>query len=391
MHGRNGVTVKRKAIYLVDDDLTNLTVGIDAIEEYYDVLTLSSGELLLQMLEKNIPDLILLDVEMPGMNGYDVLARLKGDPRTANIPVIFLTAMSDGSSELKGLSLGAVDYITKPFSAPLLLKRIEMHLLVESQRRMLETQTRMLEAQTRTLETQTHELRLQKLELTRFNTNLLEMVKDKTKTVVELQDALLSTMAQLVECRDDITGGHIDRTRGYLAVLLDVMQKRCIYMDEVSKWDINLVLQSAQLHDVGKIAVKDGILNKPGKLTADEFNEIKEHAAFGGTVIEKIKEGTSEQAFLEYAKIFAVSHHEKWDGSGYPNGLKGQEIPLLGRLMAIADVYDALRSERPYKNAYSHEDSVSIIHAGSGSHFDPLLVELFLSVADEFAAIAGAL
>jgi len=376
------VDTGRKAIYLVDDDLTNLTVGIDAIEEQYDVLTLSSGELLLGMLEKNVPDLILLDIEMPGMNGYDVMARLKEDPRTANIPVIFLTAMNDGGSELKGLSQGAVDYITKPFSEPLLLKRVEMHLLMESQKRMLEEQTQKLEAQT-------HELRLQKLELTRLNSNLMEMVEDKTKTVVELQDALLSTMAQLVECRDDLTGKHIERTRRYLGVLLDGMQKQGVYAEEVSKWDINLVLQSAQLHDVGKIAVKDGILNKPGTLTDEEYEEIKRHTAFGLTVIEKIKESTSEQAFLEYAKVFAVSHHEKWDGSGYPGGLKGQNIPLLGRLMAIADVYDALRSERPYKNAYPHDESVSIIQAGSGTHFDPVLVGLFLSVAGEFAAIAG--
>ncbi|MCL2219975.1 MAG: response regulator [Chitinispirillia bacterium] len=374
----------RKAIYLVDDDLTNLTVGIDAIEEYYDVLTLSSGELLLQMLEKNIPDLILLDVEMPGMDGYEALAAMKANPLTAGIPVIFLTAKSDGTSELKGLTLGAVDYITKPFSEPLLLKRVEMHLLMESQRRTLEDQTRKLEAQT-------HELRLQKLELTRLNTNLQEIVEDKTRTVVELQDALLKTMAQLVECRDDITGGHIERTRRYLGVLLDALQRSGVYAEEVSAWDIKLVLQSAQLHDIGKIVVKDGILNKPDRLTDAEFEEIKGHAAFGGTVIEKIKESTSEQAFLEYAKIFAVTHHEKWDGSGYPAGLKGNEIPLLGRLMAIADVYDALRSARPYKEAYPHEESVSIISAGSGTHFDPALVGLFLSVADEFAAIAGEL
>jgi len=184
---------------MVDDDITNLTVGIGALEEQYDVITLSSGMLLLQMLGKNLPDLILLDVEMPGMNGYEVMAYIKGNPNTASIPVIFLTAMNDGINELMGLSLGAVDYVTKPFSEPLLLKRIEMHLLMVAQRRMLEEQT--------------HELLLQKLELTRLNSNLQDMVDIKTKTVVELQDALLKTMAQLVECRDDITGGHIERTQ----------------------------------------------------------------------------------------------------------------------------------------------------------------------------------
>jgi putative two-component system response regulator len=360
---------RRKTVFLVDDDPTNLTVGIDALEEFYDVLTLSSGELLLGMLGKSIPDLILLDVNMPGMDGYQTIRHIKGSPAMAAVPVIFLTAKSDGGSELEGLSLGAVDYIAKPFSAPLLLKRIEMHLLIEEQKRMLEAQTR---------------------ELVAFNNNLQEMVNAKIKTVVELQDTLLMAMAELVECRDDVTGGHIERTRSYLGVLLDAMLKNGLYAAEASTWNIKLVLQSAQLHDIGKIAVRDGILNKLGKLTSEEFEEIKKHAAFGGAVIDKIIKNTNEQAFLEYAKVFAVAHHEKWDGSGYPNGLRGEAIPLLGRLMAIADVYDALRSVRPYKGAYSHEDAVRIIWDGRGTQFDPSLADLFLCVAGEFAAIADA-
>jgi putative two-component system response regulator len=365
---------KRKAVFLVDDDLTNLTVGIEALEEHYDVITLSSGELLLRALEKNIPDLILLDINMPGMDGYDTIRAMKANPRTAGVPVIFLTAKSDGGSELEGLSLGAVDYISKPFSEPLLLKRIEMHLLVEAQRRVLESQAR--------------EVTLLNEELMRFNTNLQEMVDAKVKTVVELQDALLQAMAELVECRDDNTGGHIARTQGYLSVLLDAVTRSGIAPEETSTWDIRLILKSAQLHDVGKIAIRDDILNKLGKLTDMEFEEIKKHAAFGGAVIDKIKESTSEQAFLEYAKIFAVMHHERWDGSGYPNGLKGEEIPLLGRLMAIADVYDALRSDRPYKKAFTHEESVKIIMDGKGTHFDPSLTDLFMCIADEFDRIS---
>ena len=364
---------KRKAVFLVDDDLTNLTVGIEALEEYYDVITLSSGGLLLRTLEKNIPDLILLDVDMPGMNGYDTIRAIKSNPRTAGVPVVFLTAKSDGGSELEGLSLGAVDYISKPFSEPLLLKRIEMHLLVEAQRRALEAQAR--------------KVTLLNQELTRFNANLQEMVDAKVKTVVELQDALLQAMAELVECSDDNTGGHIGRTQGYLSVLLDAVTRSGIAPLETSTWDVRLILKSAQLHDVGKIAIRDNVLNKIGKLTDLEFEEIKKHAAFGGAVIDRIKESTSEQAFLEYAKIFAVMHHERWDGSGYPNGLKGEEIPLLGRLMAIADVYDALRSERPYKRAYTHDESVRVIAESGGTHFDPILVTLFLSVADEFDRI----
>jgi len=367
---------KRKAIFLVDDDLTNLTVGIEALEERYDVITLSSGELLLRALEKNIPDLILLDVNMPGMDGYDTIRAIKANPRTAGTPVIFLTAKSDRGSELEGLSLGAVDYISKPFSEPLLLKRIEMHLLVEAQRRVLEAQAR--------------EVTLLNQELMRFNTNLQEMVDAKVKTVVELQDALLQAMAELVECRDDNTGGHIGRTQGYLSVLLDAVMSSGISPEETFKWDVRLILKSAQLHDVGKIAIRDDILNKLGKLTDMEFEEIKKHAAFGGSIIEKIKKSTTEQAFLEYAKIFAVMHHERWDGSGYPNGLKGEEIPILGRLMAIADVYDALRSDRPYKKAFTHEKSVEIIMEGRGTHFDPMLTDLFLSVADKFNIISQA-
>ncbi|MDR0330698.1 MAG: response regulator [Chitinispirillales bacterium] len=367
----------RKAIFLVDDDLTNLTVGIDALEERYDVLTLSSGSLLLKMLEKNVPDLILLDIDMPGMDGYEAMRVMKSNPAFAHIPVIFLTAKSDGGSELEGLSLGAVDYIAKPFSEALLLKRIEMHLLLESQRRILESQTQ--------------ELTAQKMELIRFNNDLQGMVDAKIKTVLELQDTLLMAMAELVECRDDVTGGHIERTRSYLGALLDAMIKCGLYAEEVSKWDIKLVLQSAQLHDVGKIAVKDGILNKLGKLSYAEFEEIKKHASFGGALIEKIIQNTSEQTFLEYAKVFAVTHHERWDGSGYPSGLRGEEIPLLGRLMAVADVYDALRSDRPYKMAYSHEEAVKVILEGRGAHFDPRLVDLFMSISGEFAGIADAL
>jgi len=170
--------------------------------------------------------------------------------------------------------------------------------------------------------------------------------------------------------------------------MLNAMQSQGIYEKEVSSWDIALVLQSSQLHDVGKIAITDNILKKPGKLTDDEFEQIKNHTVFGSKIINKIKESTTEHAFLEYAKIFAIAHHEKWDGSGYPNGLKEEEIPLLGRIMAIVDVYDALISERPYKKAFPHEEAVSIISASKKTHFDPVLVDVFLSISDDFEKIA---
>jgi putative two-component system response regulator len=350
----------RKKIMLVDDDITNLTVGKNALIEKYDVFTIPSGEKLFNLLEKVIPDLILLDVDMPEMNGYDVIRGLKKQEKTSAIPVIFLTAQTDDGSELQGLSLGAIDYIAKPFSPLLLLKRIEVHLLVESQQR----------------------------ELKDYNTNLQNMVREKTREVVSLQNAILRTVAELVESRDAITGSHIERTERYLKILVEALKGDRRRQEEIAHWDTDILFRSAQLHDVGKIAIKDDILFKPEKLSDEEFEEMKKHTTFGVQVIEKIGESTSERIFLEHAKIFAGTHHEKWDGSGYPKGLKGEEIPLQGRLMAIVDVYDALLSERPYKKAFTHDEAVAIISGNSGIHFDPELVDLFLSVSDKFASIA---
>jgi len=354
---------KRRKIILVDDNITNLNIGRNVLIDVYDVFTVPSGEKLLKILEKIIPDLILLDIEMPEMNGYETIKILKSNEETAHIPVIFLTAKGDAGSEFEGLSLGAIDYISKPFSPPLLLKRIEVHLLVESQKK----------------------------ELKNYNDNLQEMVKEKTRTVIELQNAVLKTFAEMVEFRDDITGSHIERTQMYLKIMIDGLLQDNYYKEEVSSWDLDFLIQSAQLHDVGKIAIKDSILKKTGKLTVDEFNEMKNHTTFGVTVIKKIKENTSENSFLKHAEIFAGSHHEKWDGTGYPLGLKGNDIPLQGRLMAIVDVYDVLTNERPYKKALSHEESVKIIKEESGKHFDPRLVKIFLAYEKEFLETAQSL
>jgi putative two-component system response regulator len=357
---------KRKLIIIVDDDITNLTIARNALADHYAVLTAPSGRKLFELMEKVTPDLILLDVNMPEMNGHEVLKRLKSQKETGTIPIIFLTAKSGGDDELEGLSLGAVDYIIKPSSPPLLCKRIELHLLVESQKREL--------------------LRLNG-DLQELNDNLKEIVDIKTRSVLELQNALLHTMAELVEYRDDITGGHIDRMRHYLEVLLGALNESGLYHDEVTSWNMELVLLSAQLHDLGKIAIRDDILLKPGKLTDEEFEQIKEHPVIGEQIIEKVRTNTSDQDFLEYAKTFASAHHEKWDGSGYPRGLAGDNIPLMGRVMAVVDVYDALVSERPYKAAFSHADAVDIIKKSSGSHFDPELVNLFLLCEKEFERV----
>jgi putative two-component system response regulator len=350
---------------LVDDNPANLRAGKNVLSEKYLVLTAPSAAKMFSLFETVRPDLILLDIEMPQMNGYETIKVLKSKPETKDIPVIFLTGKTDSDNELEGLSLGAIDYITKPFVPPLLLKRIEVHLLVESQK---------------------HTLKAQQKELKNFNDNLQKMVEAKTATVLELQNAILKTMSELVECRDNVTGGHIERTQRGVSILLNALKDDSPYSGETADWDIDLLLQSSQLHDVGKIAISDTILNKPGKLTPEEFEEMKKHAAFGVQVIEKIEASTRENDFLKYAKIFAGTHHEKWDGAGYPNGLRGEAIPLPGRIMAVADVYDALTSERPYKKAFTHEEALEIMEKGRGTQFDPVLVDIFVKVEGQFKA-----
>jgi putative two-component system response regulator len=356
---------EKKLVILVDDNPANLRIGKTVLSEKYTVATAPSAAKLFSLLENNNPVVILLDIDMPEMNGYEAIKILKSKPEIKTIPVIFLTAKTESDDELAGLSLGAVDYITKPFQPPLLLKRIEMHLRLEEQQKKLEKQA---------------------AELKYFNDNLQRMVEAKTENVLSLQNALLKIMAEMVEYRDDITGGHIERTQRGLKLILEEMERSNVYREEAADWDVELLLQSCQLHDVGKIHIPDNILKKPGKLDNDEFNVMKNHTLIGEQIIGKIEDLAKESDFVKYAKIFAASHHEKWDGSGYPRGLKGNEIPLLGRIMAIADVYDALVSDRPYKKAYTHEEAVQIIIQGSGTQFDPTLVEVFSRTADQFKA-----
>jgi putative two-component system response regulator len=315
------------------------------------------------LLELERPALILLDINMPVMNGIEAIKILKKKPWTRDIPVIFLTFRNDLDSEIEGLSLGAVDYIRKPFEPHLLHKRVEIHLTMEIQKQLLERQ---------------------KQELQFFNENLQRMVKEEAGKVIELQGTILNTLADVVESRDDNTGGHIWRTQRWIEILVTALRDTGVYSDAIADWDIRLLMQSSQLHDAGKISISDSILLKPDKLTHEEFEVMKRHTEFGVRIIERIGENTSENSFLVHAKIFAGTHHEKWDGSGYPNGLSGESIPLQGRLMAIADVYDALVSERPYKKAFPHEEAVRIIMDGSGTHFDPALAGVFLDVEKKF-------
>ena len=358
---------ERKTIIMVDDNMVNLNLGRNMLKTFYDVIPASSAAQFFSILETLIPNLVLLDIEMPEMDGFETLKKMKADPRFTGIPVIFLTAKDDVSSELEGFSLGAMDYISKPFSAPLLLKRIANQLLIVQQKK---------------------DLMASQAALKDYADNLEIKIHDKTREVINLQNAVLSTVADLVEFRDELTGGHIARTQLYLQTLTEELIREGIYLDEVAGWDMEFFLASAQLHDVGKIAITDLILNKPGKLTAEEFEIMKDHVTFGIDAIEKIMKLTSEHAFLRHALLIAGTHHEKWDGTGYPVGLKGTDIPLEGRLMAIADVYDALIAIRPYKTAFTHEEACNMIIGGSGTHFDPILINVFRRVSGIFEKIS---
>jgi len=341
-------------IFLVDDNPVYLNSGKSALQNIYTVVTIPSADKLLLAVKKTLPDLILLDVEMPGMSGYDVIKELKADPLTAEIPVIFLTGKVEPEDEFMGLSLGAVDYITKPFAPPLLQKRVELHLLLQQQKNALRE----------------------------FNENLKKMVDERTNEIVRLQNAVIVWTAEMVEFRDEETGQHVERVQKYLEILLGEMKKKGLYEKQASSWDIDAFLKSASLHDVGKIKIRDDILLKKGRLTEDEFDIMKHHAIYGKMLIDSLQSKVPNQAFLNYAKTLAYSHHERWDGNGYPEHLKGSDIPLQARMMALADVYDALVSDRPYKNAFSHEQAMKIISDGRGTQFDPDLADMFISLSE---------
>ncbi len=349
----------RAKIMLVDDNVANLTAGRQLLKPFYDVYTASSAAQMFTILEAVPPDLILLDVDMPQIDGHEAMRRLKKTRRFAAIPVMFLTAMNDDASELKGFDLGAVDYISKPFSPQRLLKRIENQLLILRQQSIIR-----------------HHV-----------DNLEELVRQKTGEAFALQNALLDAIADLAAFRGAFTGGRNARAPLYLKALLDEMAEDSLYAEEISLWDMNFLFPSAQLHDVGMIAMPDSILKKAGGLTPQEFEIMKTHVATGVKVVENIMAKLPGSAFMIHVLRLVGAHHEKWDGSGYPAGLQCEDIPLEGRVMAFADVYDALTSWRPYRKPYSHGEAVKIIRAGAGSHFDPSLMEVFLRVEGEFRHI----
>jgi putative two-component system response regulator len=330
-----------KTIFVVDDNRTNLLTAKNALEGLYRVFTMSSAMKMFALLEKTIPDLVLLDIEMPEMDGFETLLYLKSSSLHKDIPVIFLTSFTDDAIEARGFELGVVDFISKPFSVPVLLNRIKTHLDID------------------------------------------ELIRERTAQVRHLQDSIVTVLADVVEERDKETGGHNDRTAMYVSILIKAMEKRMVYIDEICGWDKEMVPTSARLHDLGKIHILDTILNKPGKLDSAEYEKMKLHSLEGAQIIDRMIEQTGEVVFLHNAKLAAEYHHERWDGTGYPHGLKGTEIPLVGRIMAIVDVYDALVSKRPYKEALTNKDAVDIITMNAGKHFDPKIVEVFLEVNDQ--------
>ena len=342
----------KKTVFVVDDNDTNLSMAKQVLKDQYRVMTLPSASKMFSLFEKITPDLILLDIEMPEMDGFEALEQLKGNEALTGIPVIFVTGMTDAAVEVRGFQQGAIDFITKPFSAPVLLNRIKTHLNID--------------------------------ELIRERTLQLQQ---KTEQLERLQDGIVYVLAGMVENRDQCTGGHVDRTTMYIKILIEEMIARDLHTDLFNDNDLELLISSARLHDIGKISISDVILNKPAKLTDNEFTIMKTHTAEGERIIDQIVSSAEEVVFLRNAKLFAGYHHEHWDGKGYHRGLKGEEIPLQGRLMAVADVYDALVSERPYKKAFSTEEAVKIIIESSGRLFDPEIVEVFCSVKDKFEAV----
>ncbi|MCL1955927.1 MAG: response regulator [Fibromonadales bacterium] len=341
-----------KTIFVVDDSDTCLSKVEEVLESQYRVMTLPSASKMFTMLEKMMPDLILLDISMPEMDGYTALRLLKNNSETADIPVIFLTGQVDALVEARSFDLGVVDFIVKPFSDIVLLNRVKMHIDIDG--------------------------------VIRERTEHLEQ---KNKQMESLYDNIVSILADVVESRDHSTGGHIERTTIQTKILIDAMLERDVYADEIKGWNSELVASSARLHDIGKIAIPDSILNKPDKLNAEEFEIMKNHVTAGEQIIDKIISKTNEETFWNKAKIFASYHHERWDGKGYPRRLKGLDIPLLGRILAIVDVYDALISERVYKKAFDHYKAVEIIKSESGKQFDPKIVEVFCDVHERFMKV----
>jgi putative two-component system response regulator len=357
----------RPTILIVDDTPDNIMLLSRLLKDRYNTKVANNGSLALQIAQATPGlDLILLDVMMPGLDGYETCRQLKANPVTADIPVIFLTAKSQAEDEAMGLALGAVDYIAKPVSPPILFARVATQLTLLDARRQLKE----------------------------HNENLEKLVQDRTAQLALMQEAIIMAMASLADRRDNAVvpagDNHIRRTQHYVRALAQHLQGHPRFAAELSDENIELLYRSAPLHDIGKVGIPDRILQKPGLLDREEFEVMKLHAVYGRDTImlvEKHIGGTN--GFLMFAREIAHSHQEKWDGSGYPERLAGDRIPLSARLMAVADVYDALISRRVYKPAFTHQQALDVMRKGRGTHFDPDVLDAFFEIEDRFAAIAA--
>jgi len=349
--------MKKPLVFIVDDVPENIQIAISQLKELdCDFAYATTGEQALERIAATKPQLILMDVMMPGISGFQTVEALSQNRATRSIPVIFLTARAESDDVVRGFSLGGVDYVTKPFKGVELRSRVRNH-----------------------------------LELHAYRTSLEQLVEDRTREADLLKDVVIEAMGGLAEYRDPETGGHIRRTREYVTLLAETLVQQGHFLDQLTDDYIKLLGKSAPLHDIGKVAIRDSILLKPGKLTPEEFDEMKEHTLFGEKVIANLEHMAGQPtSFLHCAKDIAGSHHEKYDGKGYPRGLSGEDIPLAGRIMAVADVYDALISKRVYKSSMTHDEAMGIMLEGKGTHFDPVLIDVFVSVELQFREIAAA-
>ena len=354
----------KATILVVDDTPDNLSLMSGLLKDAYKVKVANGGEKAIKIaLSDSPPDLILLDIMMPEIDGYEVCKRLKAEVWTRDIPIIFLTAKSEIEDEAYGLELGASDYITKPISPPIVLARVKTHLAIKRVQDFLRDQNQFLDSE----------------------------VQKRVAEVMAIQDVTIHAMASLAETRDNETGNHIRRTQHYLKLLANKLRNHprfAHFLD--SDQTIELLFKSAPLHDIGKVGIPDRILLKPGKFEPHEFEIMKTHTTLGRDAILHAEQQLGvEMPFLTFAKEIAYSHQEKWDGSGYPEGLSGDDIPISARLMAVADVYDALISRRVYKSGMSHEKAMEIMIAGKGTHFDPDVLDAFLALEDDFKRVAA--
>ena len=355
---KESINSYRKRILIVDDSPEAIDVLSNALPKHYKRQFALNGEKALDLLASSmeLPDLILLDVKMPGMDGYEVCNRLKKDKRFNNIPVIFLSALTDTKDKIKGFENGGVDYIQKPFETAEVQARVNIHISL-------------------------HELQMK---LEQHNKHLNQMVEEKVKEISESQMATIYALAKLAESRDDETGEHLNRVQVFCRLMTEKLSIR----NGITVEDfIQNIEKASPLHDIGKVGIRDAILLKPGKLSPEEFEEMKRHTTIGADTLREVYHKYPQNYFIAIGIEIAQSHHEKWDGSGYPKGLKENDIPLSARIMALADVYDALRSKRVYKDAFSHEKSREIILEGRQKHFDPLIVDEFLDNEQEFEKI----